>query len=97
MEARIAGLHQTMKDKKAEHEKIVSDVMANAADNYGKLEKQLSEAINLVKDAEEKAKTEAEQTAKVEAEMVELKKKVELLESECVRLIEEARIEISRS
>ena len=92
-EARIAGLHQTMKDKEAEHERTVSDVMANAADNHGKLEKQLSEATSLVKSAEEKAKNEVEQRAKAEAELVELKKKVELLESECIRSIEEARIE----
>jgi hypothetical protein len=90
-EARIAGLHQTIKDKEAEHERTLSDVMANAADNHGKLEKQLSEATSSVKSAEEKAKTEAEQRAKVEAELVELKAKVTLLESQCLHSIGEAR------
>uniref|UniRef100_A0A2N9J6K9 Uncharacterized protein n=1 Tax=Fagus sylvatica TaxID=28930 RepID=A0A2N9J6K9_FAGSY len=95
-EARIAGLHQTMKDKEAEHERTLSDVMANAADNHRKLEKQLSEANSLVTSAKEKAKTEPEQRAKIEAELVELKKKVELLESQCIHSIEMARIDGKR-
>jgi hypothetical protein len=106
-EARIAGLHQTtkekeeritdllltMKDKDTEHEKTLSDVMGNAAANYGKLEKQLHETINKMKDAEEKARSESEQRVKVEAELVELKAKVTLLESQCLHSIGEARME----
>ena len=90
MKARISGLHQSLKDKEAEHEKALSDVMANAANNYGTLEKQLFETTNLMKDAEEKTRTESEQKAKAEAELDQLKEKVMLLESECLRSISEA-------
>uniref|UniRef100_A0A2N9HPY3 Uncharacterized protein n=1 Tax=Fagus sylvatica TaxID=28930 RepID=A0A2N9HPY3_FAGSY len=96
VEARISGLHQSMKDKEAEHQKTLSDVMENAANNYGNLEKQLHETINLMKDAEEKARTESEQRAKAEAELDQLKEKVTLLESECLRSIGEAREEGKR-
>uniref|UniRef100_A0A2N9G139 Uncharacterized protein n=1 Tax=Fagus sylvatica TaxID=28930 RepID=A0A2N9G139_FAGSY len=80
-EARIAGLHQTAKDKEAEHEKIVSDVMTTATENYGNLEKRLHETIHKMKDAEEKARSESEQRVKVEAELVELKAKAALKEA----------------
>ena len=40
-EEQIVGLNQTMNEKDAEHQKVVSDVMATAAENYGKVEKQL--------------------------------------------------------
>jgi hypothetical protein len=71
----------------------VSDVMATAVENYGNLEKQLHETINKMKDAEEKARSESKQRAKVEAKVVELRAKVTLLESECLRSIGEAREE----
>uniref|UniRef100_A0A2N9G3E8 Uncharacterized protein n=1 Tax=Fagus sylvatica TaxID=28930 RepID=A0A2N9G3E8_FAGSY len=57
-EDRLADLHKTMKDKEAEQEKTLSDVMSNAADNFGKLEKQLHGTINKMKDAEEQARSE---------------------------------------
>jgi hypothetical protein len=95
-EARISDLHQTIKDKDAEHKRVVSDVMVTVAENYGKLEKQLHETINKMKDAEEKARSESEQRVKAEAELQLLKGKVELLESECIRSIEEARIDSKR-
>ena len=90
VEARISSLHQSLKDKEAEHEKALTDVMANVANNYGTLEKQLFEITNLMKDAEEKARTESKQRAKVEAELDQLREKVKLLESECIRSIDEA-------
>ena len=71
-------------------------MMANAANNYRTLEKQLLETTNLMKDAEEKARTESEQRIKVEAELDQLKEKIKLLESECVRSIGEARVEGKR-
>jgi myosin heavy subunit len=101
VEERISGLHQNIKDKEAEHEKImrdkqaehektVQDVMAAAADNYGKIEKRLHEAINQMKDAEEKLRAETEQRAKAEAELSRLDDKVRLLESQSIRSINEA-------
>jgi polyhydroxyalkanoate synthesis regulator phasin len=90
-EERIAGLLRTMKDKEAEHGKTLSDVMANAAENHGKLEKQLHETINKMKDAEEKARSEFDQRVKAEAELTELKAQVALMESQRLHSIGEAR------
>ena len=95
-EARISGLHQNLKDKEAKHEKAMTDVLANAANNYGTLEKQLFETTNLMKDAEEKARTESKQRKKFEVELAQLQDKVKNLEAECVRSIGEAREEGKR-
>ena len=92
-EERIVGLLQTMKEKDAEHKKVVSDVMATAAENYGKLEKRLQEAVDKLKDAEEKMRSESEQRAKAEAELVPLQNRIQLLESECCQSIEKAWID----
>uniref|UniRef100_A0A2N9I9D7 Uncharacterized protein n=1 Tax=Fagus sylvatica TaxID=28930 RepID=A0A2N9I9D7_FAGSY len=92
-EEQIVGLNQTMKEKDAEHEKVVSDVMATAAENYGKLEKRLHEATNKLKDAEEKVRSESEQRAKAEAELAPLHDRIRRLESECCQSIEKARID----
>ena len=93
VEARISGLHQSIKDKEAKHEKTLQDVMTTAADNYGKVEKQLHETINKMKDAEEKVRTESEQRAKAEAELDRLDAKVKLLQSQCLRSIGEVKEE----
>jgi chromosome segregation ATPase len=77
----VADLLKTMKDKEAEQAKALSDVMSNAADNYGKLEKQLHGTVNKMKDAEEQARSESEKRAKAESELTDLKAQLTLLES----------------
>jgi hypothetical protein len=80
----------------AEHDKAMSDVLLNAAKNYGDLEKKHFETIALMKDAEEKVRTESKMRTKIEAELVLLQDKVKNLEAECVRSIGEAREEGKR-
>ena len=74
----------------AEHEKAMSDVLSNASKNQEDLEKKHFETINLMKDAEEKARTESEQRVKLEADLIQLQEKIKKLEAECVRSISEA-------
>ena len=69
----------------------MSDVLADAANNYGTLEKKHFETINAMKVAKEKARTESKQRAKIEAELIQLQEKVKNLEAECVRSIGKAR------
>ena len=80
----------------AEHDKVMSDVLANAAKNYEDLEKKHFETTTLMKEAEEKARTESEQRTKIEADLVQLQEKVKNLEAECVRSIGEAREDSKR-
>jgi hypothetical protein len=89
-EARAYGLHQRQKEMEAKHEKAISDVLANASKNREDLEKKHFETINLMKDAEEKARTESEQRMKLEADLIQLQEKIKELEAECVRSIGEA-------
>ena len=70
-----------MKNKETEQEKALSDVMRDAAVNYGQLEKQLHETVNKMKDAEELARSESEKKAKAESELTDLKAQLILLES----------------
>ena len=83
-EDRIADLLRDIKNKEAEHEKALSDVMENAAEDYAKLEKQLHDTINKIKDAEEKARSESDQRVKVEADLTELKARLTLLKSQII-------------
>ena len=53
----------------AEHERAMSNVMANATKNYRDLERKHFETVTLMKYAEEKARSESEQRTKLEAEL----------------------------
>ncbi len=64
--------------------------MANAAKDFGDLEKKHFETITLMKEAEDKARSESEQRLKLEAELSQLQEKVRKLEAECVHSIGEA-------
>uniref|UniRef100_A0A2N9HJY9 Uncharacterized protein n=1 Tax=Fagus sylvatica TaxID=28930 RepID=A0A2N9HJY9_FAGSY len=68
MEARVFHLNKRLKNKEAEHNKALAEVMESATANYLALEKEHFNALNNMKKAEERARTEAEQKAKMEAE-----------------------------
>ena len=74
----------------AEHERAMSEVMANAAKDYGDLEKKHFETIMLMKEAEEKARSESKQRTKLKAELVQYQEKVRKLKVECIHSIGEA-------
>lgn len=84
MEFRAFCLNERLRDKEAEHNKAMAEVMENAMANYTALEKEHFKALNKMKEAEERARTEAEQKAKIEAEVVQLREKVRNLEAECI-------------
>ena len=50
----------------------MSDVLADATNNYETLEKKRFKAINQMKEAEKKERSESEQRARVEVELVQL-------------------------
>ena len=78
MESRVVNMTQELQKKGA---------------NYKKLEDQHFINVNLMKEAEERAKTEEEKRKKIEVELTEQKERVRKLESECIASIERARIE----
>jgi hypothetical protein len=69
MESRVFQPNKRLKDKEAEHIKAMAEVMESATANYTVLEKEHFTAVQNMKEAEEKAKTEIEQKAKIEAEV----------------------------
>ena len=78
MESRVVNMTQELQKKGA---------------NYKKLEDQHFINANLMKEAEERARTEVEKRKKVEVELTKQKGRVRKLESECIASIERARIE----
>ena len=93
MEARVFHFHERMKEKEAEHTKALAEVMESATANYATLEKEHFNAINNMKAAKERARTEAEQKVKMEVELTQLQEKVRKLEAECIQSIGEAQEE----
>jgi hypothetical protein len=93
MKSKVFCLNERLRNKKAEHNKVMAEVMESAMANYTALEKEHFKALNKMKEAEERARTEAEQKAKIEAEVVQLREKVRNLKAECIQTIGKARAE----
>uniref|UniRef100_A0A2N9HPI1 Uncharacterized protein n=1 Tax=Fagus sylvatica TaxID=28930 RepID=A0A2N9HPI1_FAGSY len=81
-EARAYGLYEEKQKMKAEHEKVLADVVKNAENDYGDLEKKHFETITLMKDAEDRARSESEQKMKLESELAQSLEKIRILEAE---------------
>jgi hypothetical protein len=64
--------------------------MENATTNYKNLEQEYFRTLNVMKDAEEKARIEVALLAQFETEATQLWEKVKKLESECIQAIGEA-------
>ncbi len=72
MESRVFCLNEQLRDKVAEHNKALAEVMESATANYAALENKHFKALNNMKEAKERARTEVEQKAKMEAEITQL-------------------------
>ncbi len=93
MESRVFSLNERLRDKEAEHNKVVAEVMEKATANYKALEQEHFKTLTNMKEAEEKARTEAAQKTQIEAEVIQLCEKVRNLEAKCIQLIDKAREE----
>uniref|UniRef100_A0A2N9I483 Uncharacterized protein n=1 Tax=Fagus sylvatica TaxID=28930 RepID=A0A2N9I483_FAGSY len=89
VEARAYGLYEEKK-MEAEHERALSDVMENAKKDYGNLEKKHFETITMMKEAEDRARSESEQRIKLEAELAQQLEKIGKLETEYLHSLGEA-------
>ena len=69
----------------------MAEVLDISASNYKTLEEEHFRNLNTMKEAEERAKTEAAKQAQMKGEMVEMQEKVRKLESECIQAIGLAR------
>ena len=72
--------------------RMTEELQKKGAD-YKKLEDQHFRNVTLMKEAEERARTEVENKERAEVELTELKEKVRKLESECIASIGNAREE----
>ena len=91
MESRVFSLRESLKDKEVEHSKAMAEVMENATANYKALEQKHFKALNNMKEAEERARTEAAQKTQIKAEVIQLREKVKKLEAEFIQSISKAR------
>jgi hypothetical protein len=90
MEARVFRLIEKLLKKDAEHEKNMSKVLENAANNYKKLEEEHFKNLNIMKETEERARTEEAKRVQMEAELTGMREKMKKLEFECLLLIGKA-------
>jgi hypothetical protein len=60
MESWVYDIENALRVKDNDHAKAMAEVVEDATTNYKKLEQEHHNAINNMKDAEEKARTEAE-------------------------------------
>jgi hypothetical protein len=93
MESRVFCLNERLRDKEAEHNKALAEVMESATTNYTALEKEHFKALNNMKEAKERARIEAEQKAKMEAKVSQLREKVKNLKAKCIQSIDMAQEE----
>ncbi len=93
MEARVFRLTEKLQKKDVEHEKSMSEVLEVAANNYKTLEDEHFKNITIMKEAEERARTEEAKRAQMEAEITEIREKMRKLESECILSIGKAQEE----
>uniref|UniRef100_A0A2N9G992 Uncharacterized protein n=1 Tax=Fagus sylvatica TaxID=28930 RepID=A0A2N9G992_FAGSY len=68
----------------------MSEVLENAANNYKTLEDEHFKNINIMKEAEERARTEEAKRVQMEMELTGMQEKMKKLESECLLLIGKA-------
>ena len=73
----------------ADHEKALSVVKANAERDYGNLEKKHFETVTLMKDTEDRVRSESEQRAKLETELAQQLEKIRTLKTEYLRSLGE--------
>uniref|UniRef100_A0A2N9IYU3 Uncharacterized protein n=1 Tax=Fagus sylvatica TaxID=28930 RepID=A0A2N9IYU3_FAGSY len=84
MEAKFYRLTEKYQKSEAEHEKAMSEMLRAAGENHKKLEDELSRNVNLMKEAEERARTEETKRAQAEAEIAKIQEKMKELEAECI-------------
>uniref|UniRef100_A0A2N9EDV9 Uncharacterized protein n=1 Tax=Fagus sylvatica TaxID=28930 RepID=A0A2N9EDV9_FAGSY len=77
MESRVVNMTQELQKKGTDYKRLKDQRFIN---------------VNLMKEAEERARTEEEKRKKIEVELTEQKERVRKLESECIASIERARI-----
>jgi hypothetical protein len=85
MEARHFRLIEKFQKSAAEHEEAMSEVLKVAGENYKKLEDENSRNAIIMKEVEERARTEESKRAEAEAKVAKIQEKMKELESECVR------------
>ena len=90
MEARFFRLTEKLQKKDAEHEKNMSEVLENAANNYKRLEDEHFKNVNIMKEAEEPTRTEEAKRVQMEVELNGMRDKMAKLESECLLSIRKA-------